>query len=920
MKKLFTLLTILTITRLFAQENLPLITAQYNNEDLFAVILDVEKKSGYTFYFSEEWMQGQSIDQEFTNAPLDEVLETVFEGTALNYFLTTDKKVILTLNNIIYSEVPRGFFPDADSTGNKTSTNAVAGDRAPVFYNSSSRSRYAKTVRIGKANKTDNRQRYTLSGKVTNAKTGEPIPDLAIVSQNGNIGAVTDETGNYEIRLRAGSNVLEAKSMGTETLVQEVIMYNDGTLNMSVNENYEQLGEIFLDAQLNENVEDATAGAEEIDVENIKNIPLVLGERDIFKVATTLPGISSAGEGAAGYNVRGGKVDQNLILLDNGVIYNPTHFFGIFSGINPFTTATAEIYKGHIPAKFGGRLSSVFDIKTKDASTTDFNGEASLGPVTSSLMLQTPVVKEKSGLLVGARATYSDYILNALNEESLKNSSASFYDVNLKYNHEINEKNKIVATGYFSKDRFSITSDSLYGYQNALATLNWQWKINDKNRGEVTLSHTDYRFDIDYESESNNSFAQNYAINETNLNADFTYVLSANHQFDYGLSTKLYNVEPGKREPKNNSDIEPLDIEDSRGLESAIYISDNFKVSDKLLLNLGLRYSMYSALGPGTERVYEDGLPKSDATVTSTNTYENNEFIETYGGPEVRVSGRYLFTEDFSAKASYNNTLQYVHTLSNNTTPAPTDTYTLSDFNIEPQRAEQYSLGFYKNLNEAMYELSLEGFYKSSENVLDFKTGSNLFLNPNVETEVLQGNGKSYGVEFMVKKTKGDFNGYLSYTYSRSFIQFDSDFSEERINKGEYFPSNYDKPHDLSVVANYKLTRRYSFSANFVYQTGRPVTFPIGKYQFNNGEYVYYSQRNEFRIPDYYRLDLGVNIEGNHKKNKPGHSFINISVYNVLGRNNPYSVFFVTKSGEVKAYQSSIFSVPVPTITYNFKF
>ncbi len=364
----------------------------------------------------------------------------------------------------------------------------------------------------------------------------------------------------------------------------------------------------------------------------------------------------------------------------------------------------------------------------------------------------------------------------------------------------------------------------------------------------------------------------------------------------------------------------PLIIPEEQGLESAAFLSDSWKVNDKLLIDAGLRYSVYLALGAASQRIYEENAPKNNSTLVETREYKDNEVIKTYGGPEVRVSARYFLGEDFSVKASYNNTFQYIHTLSNNTTVSPTDTWKLSDYNIKPQEANQVALGFYKNLEGNKYEISLEGYYKRSKNILDYKVGAQLLLNDAIETEVLQGDGKAYGVEFLVRKNEGALNGWVGYSYSRSFVKLDSPYREERVNNGEYFPANYDKPHDFSLVANYKFTRRFSVSANFVYQTGRPVTYPIGSYEFNNAEYVFYSDRNKFRIPDYYRLDLSFNMEGNHKIKKFAHSFWNFSIYNVLGRNNPYSVFFVTQDGELKAYKSSIFSIPVPTITYNFKF
>ncbi|MDH3323070.1 MAG: TonB-dependent receptor, partial [Flavobacteriaceae bacterium] len=791
------------------------------------------------------------------------------------------------------------------------------------FYseNTSIKNTGIETIRIGKENQHSRRARYTLSGHVKNNKTNEPIPNLVITVLNKNINTVTDFNGYYTLNIPVGENSLELKALGIENLKKKIVIYNDGVYNFNLAENLELLDEVLIDADKDKNVKEAITGITQIQVKDIKTIPLVLGERDVLKVATTLPGISTAGEGSSGFNVRGGKADQNLMLLDNAVIYNPTHFFGIFSALNPYTTGSLDIYKGSIPAEHGGRLSSVFDITTKNGSNTEFKGEGALGPVTSNLTLEIPVIKNKSALIVGGRATYSDWILKALDDESLQNSEASFYDAIVKYNHEINEDNSIETSGYYSKDVFSISSDSTYNYSNMLFSLKWHHNFNEKNKGSLILANSNYAFNIEFDGNANRNFDLGYKVQETEIKFLMHYSPNEKHRIDYGVSSKLYNNQPGNIKPKGpESIIVPTDIQKERALESALFISDNFNVNKNLLFNVGLRYSFYAYLGETSQNIYLEGLPKNEGTLVETKDYKKNEVVKTYGGPEVRASARYAFTPSFSIKASYNNNYQFTHTLTSNTTASPTDTWKLSDLNIKPQKANQYSFGLFKNLDGNSYELSLEGYYKQSKNILDYKVGADLLLNENIETEVLQGDGKAYGLEFLVKKNKGNLNGWLGYTYSRSLIKLDSKFNEERVNSGDYFPSNYDKPHDFSVVANYKLTKRYSFSMNFIYQTGRPVTYPIGNYVFNNSEYVFYSNRNEFRIPDYYRLDLGINIEGNHKIKKLAHSFWNISVYNVLGRNNPYSVFFVTENGDIKAYQSSIFSVPVPTITYNFKF
>ncbi|NHF59823.1 TonB-dependent receptor [Flavobacteriaceae bacterium TP-CH-4] len=906
-----------------SQEAIPKISLSYENRPVSEVLQLIEEASGLPFYYVEQWLGEKTISGSFDNASVPVILESIFKDTPINFYVLDGQRVILTRNTIIYDELPGGFFGRKDSIAMVERTEKRTTVVNPVFYNENrtSTTRKLETVRIGKADPDNSAQSFLLQGYVRNKNTGEPLQDLTILVKGRGIGAVTDANGFYSIRLPAGQNVLRTSSMGIQGSEREVVIYNNGTLDFELEESLELLEEVVVEADAAKNVEEATTGTTQIVSEESKNIPLVLGERDILRVATTLPGITTAGEGAAGYNVRGGKTDQNLILLDDAVIYNPSHFFGIFQALNPYTTKGVDIYKGNIPAEYGGRLSSVFDIETKDGNVEKFAGEASIGPVTANIALEIPLKKEKSSLVVGGRGAYSDWILRSLDDEQLSNSTASFYDGIVKFNSNINENNDIRATGYYSRDAFSITSDSLFNYSNRGFSLRWDHKFNEKNTGSLIAANSQYRFNIDFDGESNNDFGLGYKIDETELKLKLRYLPNDKHTFTYGLAAKYYGVDPGSIEPEgSNSIIQPVAIPRESAIESAVYLSDEYQISDKLLFDLGLRYSFFASLGATEKRTYADGLPRSEGTLIAAEAVDGGDVIATYGGPEIRASARYFLGPDLSVKASFNSGYQFIHTLSNNTTVSPIDTWKLSDNNIEPQTGNQYSLGFYKNLKENEYEISLEGYYKTSKNVLDFKTGAQLLLNQTIETEVLQGNGRAYGVEFLIRKDKGKLNGWLGYTYSRSLIQFDSEFSEERINNGEFFPSNFDKPHDISLVANYKFTRRYSLSANFVYQTGRPVTYPIGTYQFNNSEFVFYSNRNEFRIPDYYRLDLGINIEGNHRIKKFAHSFWTISVYNVLGRNNPYSVFFVTEEGEVKALQSSIFAIPIPSITYNFKF
>ncbi|MNX58835.1 Ferrienterobactin receptor precursor [compost metagenome] len=925
MRKIILALFLLTFHALsFSQEKTKKISIEFNNTDLKSALEAIEKNTGYKFYFNQAWFKNETIiiNKKYENTSIEDILTSIFEKTDLNYFIT-DKEIILIKNSIIYDSLPDDYFePSTTTQPNKVEAVVLA---KPVFqqqYDTLKHNNINSGITyIGKEKKGRESKFYTLSGFIKNKKTGKTVSNVSIKVRDQSISTVTNNEGYYALQVPFGLNYIEIESINFKKEVETLMVYDNGQLDITLYESINELDEVIIKKNADKNVKNVIAGVSSIDVEGIKNIPLVLGERDIFRVATTLPGIKTTGEGSAGFNVRGGKDDQNLILLDNAVLYNTSHFLGFFSAVNPYTTSKVDIYKGSIPARFGGRLSSVFDIASKNGNPEKFSGEGGIGSVTSNLTIGTPIVKNKSSLLVGVRTTYSEWILKTLDDESLKNSQAAFFDGIIKYNHKINTNNNIESTLYYSKDRFSISSDSVYKYSNALVSLKWNHAFSSKSKADLIFTNSNYKFNIDYNNGTPNSFDYGYKLNETQFIANANYALNSKHAFNYGVSSKLYNVDPGYLNPKDpKSTIIPVNIEDEKALESAIYFSDNYTLSEKFLISIGLRYSTYSALGESTQRIYESNAPVNDNTVIGTQHYKKNEVIKTYGGFEPRIAARYLFTDDFSVKASYDKTFQYIHLLTNNTTQSPTDSWKLSDLNIAPQEAQQFSLGFYKNLDNDNIELSLEGYYKKSNNLLDYKVGSELLLNENTETQLLQGEGKAYGVEVLLKKNAGKLNGWLGYTYSRTFIRINTEFIDEKVNNGHYFPTNFDKPHEVSAVLNYKFTKRYSLSGNFVYQSGRPITYPIGSYIYNGMEYTLYSDRNKFRIPDYYRLDLGFNIEGNHKIKKLSHSFWNISVYNVLGRNNPYSIFFITTDGQIKAYKTSIFSVPIPTITYNVKF
>lgn len=917
MKLKLLLILFLYSCALFSQEQK--ITLSLNDLTIEECIQQLETKTNYFFYFKKEWLnQDTKINLTFESASLDEIISALFKETDLNY-LIANNKIILSKNNIIYSKVAAGFL----TTKNESSQNNSEIIPELLAENKGVANSETNTSLkiIGKESKDQKGVLFELKGVITNKNNGEPIANAVVRILEKNSLITTDANGVYSSKLPYGKYTVEIVSMGYKKTRDNIMLYNNGVVNFALSESITELNEVIVEAKSDKNIKNTTTGVTSFTLEEVKNVPMVLGERDILKVATTLPGIKTAGEGSSGVNVRGGKEDQNLFLLDNATIYNPTHFFGFFSSINPYVVNTVEIYKASIPVEFGGRISSVFDIQTKKGDVEKVSGEGGIGPVTSNITLNVPIVKNKSSLLVGGRATYSDWVLKMIDNKNINNSKASFYDLFLKYNHKLSDKTAIEANYYFSNDQFKLSQDSTYQYSNRVIGLKVKHYFNEKSNADIGFTNSEYKFNIGFDGSNLNSFDFDYKVNETKFFYKGTYTLNKKNKINYGVNSILYTINPGTLQPNGaNSNLIYKSIPTEKGLESALFLSDNFTLNDKVSVTAGLRFSSFLSLGAGTQRQYAENVPINDENVTQVFNYSNNEIIKAYNGLEYRLAFRYLLNESLSVKASYDTNYQYLHKLSTNTTQSPTDTWKLADLNIKPTYGQQATLGFYKNFKGTPYEVSLETYYKKSSNFLDYKTGAELILNDYIETEVLQGEGKAYGIEFLIKKTSGRLNGWLGYTYSRTLVKLDSQFSEEIVNNGKYFAANFDKPHDLSLIMNYKFTKRYSLSSNFIYQTGRPITYPVGSYEYGGAQYTLYSDRNKFRIPDYYRLDIGFNIEGNHRIKKLAHSFWNISIYNVLGRNNPYSIYFVTENGQIKGYKTAIFSIPVPTITYNFKF
>lgn len=736
-------------------------------------------------------------------------------------------------------------------------------------------------------------------GTIKDAATGEPIVGAAIYSPEGNIYASTDQHGFYAISLPVGESELKLSGYALEDMSLNIKVYSDGELNVVMREKVETLIGAVISAESSNKIKRGEIGLDIVRIDRIRHIPVVFGEADVLKIIQTLPGVKSVGEASSGFNVRGGSTDQNLILFNDGTIFNPSHLFGIFSAFNSDIIKDIELYKSSIPAQYGGRISSVLEVNGREGNSKKITGSVGIGLLTSRAHIEGPLIKERTSFIAAVRTTYSDWLLNFLPEESgYRNGTASFRDFNLGFNHKINNNNTLYAYAYHSRDNFNFNIDTSFNYTNTNASLKWRSTLSNKHNMNLSAGYDNYRYNNMDNSNPFAAYKLSFIIQQLFLKSNFKYLLSDKHSFQYGFNALVYNLMPGLYQPLGDKSLViEQQLEREKALESALFFSDSWNITNKFQLDLGIRYSFFNSLN---------------------NREEDNAF---YHGPEFRISGRYLINEETSVKAGFNSMYQYIHMLTNTTTISPTDTWKLSDKNIKPQSGWQAAAGFYKTLNNNIIELSLEGYYKRIDNYLDYKSGAVIVMNPNIADDVIETMGKAWGVEFMLKKNIGRLNGWLSYTYSSIKLkQKDTHLSSSAINKGNWYNAHYDKPHDLKLVGNYKFTQRYSISVNLDYSTGRPVTVPIGKYYTNGGYRIYYSERNQYRIPDYFRADLAFNIEPSHNLTHLAHFTITLGVYNLTARKNPYSVYYVSEGGSVNGYMLTVFGAAIPYVNLNIRF
>jgi len=917
MKKLLFILFLLILAS-HSQAQVHNLSFQFNRI-LFKDLVDtVEKKIRIKIYYTNKWVDSLYLNINSENDSLEGLLSKALIKEGFSFIIVERNKIILSKGYSIKTNFQEQYNAYLKKSLIKIdSSNYVRPVQRPE--NTSGNEEF-KVFRIGKPSVNSKSDKAILSGIVINPVTGNPVAGAIVYVEKIKAGAVTNDAGFYSLTLPKGQYQLECRMIGMRSAIRNLMIFSDGVLDIEMTENTNQLDNVNVSANKENMVRNVRLGIEKISVKMLRQIPMGLGEADLIKSSLLLPGVQTVGEASGGYNVRGGSADQNLVLLNYAPVINSSHFFGFFSAFNSDLIKDVTLYKSGIPAKFGGRLSSVMDIVPLEGNNDKIKVSGGISPVTGRVLVEGPIKKNKCTFVIGTRTTYSDWILRLLADQRLKKSTASFYDIQGIINISINEKNSISISGYYSNDKFDYYRENAFNYGNFASTLKWHHSFSPKLSSQISAIISDYHYQLDTKQDSTNFNSIYYELNQKILRADFLYFPADKHKIEFGLDATYYSLSPGIRKPIGDfSVITPKQLERERAVEPALYISDEFEISPVFSVSGGLRSALFTSFGPGTEFNYYDNTSRSVESISDTVSFRKGQIIKSYPELEFRISSRVILSPKTSLKFGVQRVFQYLHMISNTTSMSPTDIWKLSNKYIRPEMSDQFSIGLYNNFGRRAIETSIETYYKTLRNILDYKGGAELLMNEHLETDVINGIGKAYGIELMVKKQAGTFTGWISYTYSRVLLKVDSPYEEEKVNGGKYFPANYDKPHDLKIVTNTKLSRRLNVSTIFVYNTGRPITLPVAYYDFSNTSTVYYSNRNEYRMPDYMRLDLSATINGNLKAKKLNHSSLTFTVYNVLGRRNPYSIFFRNEDGVVKDYQMSIFGQPIFMVTYNFR-
>jgi hypothetical protein len=918
--KTLPLIVLFLFMHLFAAGQRLLISGNFRDLPFDEFTREVEAQVPVKFVYRKQWTRDLRISASGEKLDLRRILSDHLSGKDLNCFFSDDNRIFITQHNPLVIKLPDYAGISETVTGSVDSLAGKEPTEAERLYIEGRRKSTVETIHIGNIADHIRGQGAIIHGHIKDAETGEALVGATIFIEELSRGFITDINGYFNMSIPPGSYNFRFNCLGMVELQYKVEIHSSGELDIEMSSRLYPIDEITVKSSEFHNVRGMQMGFTQISIKNIKEIPVVLGEKDVLKVVQMLPGVQNAGEGSAGISVRGSAADQNMFFLNKIPVYNTSHLFGFFSAFNPDIIRDFSFYKSNLPARFGGRLASVIDISSRQGNNKKFTARGGISPVTAKVAVEGPLKKDRSSFVLSARSTYSDWILKRIKDPDFRNSDAQFYDLAGGINAMLNDHNFIKVFGYYSQDRFILASTEKYLYSNTGASLDWWHQVSSKLNLDASFAFSEYRYNHQNNSLPLEAYQHGYQIDHYECQSDFNWIPGYRHKIILGGNAILYDINRGNIMPSGElSSRIPVSLGKESGIEGAIHISDQIQVTDRISVYAGLRYSLYAYLGPQTVYEYIPDNPVEAQFREDSLYFTKGEIIRFHSGPEIRVSATYLTGTNNSVKLSYNKTRQYLYMLSNTIALSPTDQWKLADYHIIPPSADQVSVGFYQDFNRKFLNFSAEVYYKKVNNIVEYKDGADFISAPQIETEVLQGKQKAYGIELMMKKNAGKLSGWLSFTYARSLIRVDGNNYWERINQGNWYPANYDIPVSLNLVMNYRSNRRLSLSSNIVYHTGRPITYPFNTFQLEDNRYLSYSGRNEYRIPDYFRLDLSINLEGNLKARKIGHSFWMLNFYNLTGRKNAYSVFFKNENGRITGYKMSVFSQPIITLSWNFK-
>lgn len=874
------------------------ISGKFQKTSLHDFFMTLEKDYQIRFYYRPDWIKTYTVNQEFKDTPLIQVLNQLFDRQPITFRFFQNNSVMV---------FPKGI-DGRPKTGSDEAQIIVIGD--PL-----------------------NEGRYTsarIKGKILDGKNTEPLTGAIVFHPQTGLGTSTNGKGNFEIDLPTGDHTLKVSFMGYEVLSQKIKLIEDGTTNFELFEESHNLEEVTVTGN-ERNASKAQMSMVKVNSRIMRELPVLMGEADVLKSMVMMPGVQSVGEMSSGFNVRGGNTDQNLILMDGAPVFNTSHLFGFFSMINPDAVEDVILFKGGIPASYGERISSIMDVRLKEGNTKNLQAAGGIGLINSRLTLDGPFAKgKKSTFLVGGRTTYSDWLMRQSQNTQFINSVAHFYDVNGSVNLSLGENNNLKLMGYYSNDAFNLNSNSLYTYGNTIGSLNWKMNISKSLVSNLSLGYSKYDFNLDQKDPTlaEDDYTLITGLEYGSMKYMLSWLPNEKHRVNTGFQVIGNRIYPGEIVPLQEiTNVVPEKVKNEQSIEMGAFIEDDFDLSPNTALNVGLRYARFMNMGPATVLSYDPSQSINPSSGIDSTFFGNWETAKMYHGLEPRLSLKFNIQSGGSVRLSYQRIHQFMSQISNTSVISPADFWKSADVHIKPLISDQLAVGLFKTPKNGFFETSVEVYYKKLQNLLEYKNGAQLVMNHHIETDLMNANGYSYGLELYFKKNIGRVNGWVSYTYSRTLRQTDNEFADDIVNDKKYYPSVYDKPHDLSTVMNYKISRRWRFSGNFVLSSGRPITLPEQKYMFDGRQVVYFSDRNKYRMPPYHRMDVSITLDENLRKKRMWKGSWTFSVYNAYGRKNPYSVFYrkdpsvqLTEKTPYAIYKLSVIGVPVPSITYNFKF